>query len=358
MSYLGLTHSKNKFFMNNFVTMKQDKMKAIVLKEFGGTENFEFSENISLPDIGAEEVLVKIEATGFNPIDYQMRKGGPESSRMHSPVLGREFSGIVIQVGHEVTQFNLGQAVFAVSGSMGSNGSYAEFMVVPAAILALKPDSISFQEAAAVPVVYLTALQIVERLKISTADSILVTGAAGGVGLALVKLLMAGGHEKLVVTAGNPKSQATLIATGLAPSQIVNYHSEDLSNLILAKNQGELFDVCIDLVGLEMSELCAQVIRVNGTYADVTAFETEKARSGFFGKGAIVYHISNYAKALNNFKWYGQQLGRIAEMIENNIITVPPILVLESFSTQSVVEAHRILEENRTNGQKLVMNVN
>ncbi|MBB2147638.1 zinc-binding dehydrogenase [Pedobacter sp. LMG 31462] len=334
-------------------------MKAIVLKKIGGTENFEFSKNIALPAVGPEEVLVKIIATAFNPIDYQMRKGGSESTRMHSPVLGREFSGIVIQVGHAVNHFNPGQAVFAASGSMGSNGSYAEYMLVPATILALKPSNISFQEAAAVPVVYLTALQIVDRLKISPTATVLITGAAGGVGLALVKLLLDRGHKNLVLTAGNPKSQAILIGTGLAASQIVNYHSQDLAMLILAKNQGEMFDVCIDLVGGEMSELCAQVIRVNGSYADVTAFETAKARSDFFDKGAVVYHISNYAHSLsNNFKWYGAQLSRIAEMIGSNRITVPPILVLESFSTQSVADAHQILEENRTNGKKIVMNIN
>ncbi|WP_222536740.1 NADP-dependent oxidoreductase [Pedobacter polysacchareus] len=338
--------------------MKQDKMKAIVLKGFGGAENFEFTEDITIPKVGPEDVLVKIEATAFNPIDYQMRKGMPESNRIHSPVLGREFSGIVISAGAAVTRFSPGQAVFAGSGSMGSNGTYAAYIVVPESILALKPRNISFQEAAAVPVVYLTALQILDRLPLDPTTSILLTGAAGGVGLSLMKLLIAGGHINLVLTVGNSKSQDVLIANGASASQIVDYHSEDLAQLILTKNQGKLFDVCIDLVGLEMSELCAQVIRVNGSYADVTAFETAKARSDFFDKGATVYHISNYAYSLSgNFKWYGAQLGRIAEMIEKRIITAPPILLFESFSTQSVADAHRILEENNTNGKKIVMNI-
>lgn len=338
--------------------MKQVKMKAIILKGFGGTENFEFTEDMAVPKVGPEDVLVKIEATAFNPIDYQMRKGMPESNRMHSPVLGREFSGIVVSVGEAVTRFSPGQAVFAGSGSMGSNGSYAAYIAVPESILALKPRNISFQEAAAVPVVYLTALQIVDRLPLHPTASILLTGAAGGVGLSLMKLLLAGGHTNLVLTAGNPKSLEILIANGAAASQIVNYHSEDLAQLILAKNQGNPFDICIDLVGLEMSELCAQLIRVNGSYADVTAFETAKARSDFFDKGAAVYHISNYAYALSHhFKWYGDQLGRIAAMLESKTVTPPPILVFESFSTQSVAHAHRILEENKTNGKKIVMDI-
>lgn len=333
-------------------------MKAIVLKGFGGTENFEFTENIALPEFGPEEVLVKIEAAAFNPIDYQMRKGGPESNRLHSPILGREFSGMVIGVGAAVSQFSPGQAVFAASGSMGSNGAYAAYIVVPAAILALKPSNLSFQEAAAVPVVYLTALQIVDRLQIHPKARVLLTGAAGGVGLALVKLLLDGGHENLVLTVGNARSREVLLKAGVSESQIVDYHSKDLAQLILAKNNGEMFEVCIDLVGAEMSELCAQLIQLNGSYADVTAFETAKARSEFFDKGAVVYHISNYAHSLyHNFKWYGDQLRRIAEMLESNRITAPPVLVFESFSTQSVADAHQMLEENTTNGKKIVMNI-
>ncbi|WP_316823146.1 NADP-dependent oxidoreductase [Pedobacter gandavensis] len=333
-------------------------MKAIILKGFGGTENFELREHMGLPEIGPEEVLVKIMATAFNPIDYQMRQGRSESKRLHSPVLGREFSGTVVRVGTKVRSFHTGDAVFSASGSMGSNGTYAEYIVVPAAILTIKPVHLSYQQAAAIPVVYLTALQIVDRLGIKSSDRILLTGAAGGVGLALIKLLNANADHHIVATAGNVKSKAVLLEAGLADRQIVDYHQPDLKNLILAENEGEMFDFCIDLVGGEMSELCASLIRVNGSYADVTALGTSKALSDFFDKGATVYHISNYAYALfNHYKWYGDQLGRIAGMLENQEITAPPLLVFDSFTIQSVAEAHQILEENRTNGKKIVMNI-
>nr|WP_255431023.1 zinc-binding dehydrogenase [Pedobacter sp. N36a] len=143
----------------------------------------------------------------------------------------------------------------------------------------------------------------------------------------------------MLVTSGNPKSQETLIDNRASPSQIVDYHSEDFAQLIVTKNQGNPFDVCVDLVGLEPSELCAQVIRVNGRHAKVTAFETPKARSNFFDRGATVYHISNYAYSLSDhLKWYGDQLSRIAEMLENKSITNPR-------------------EENTTHGKKIVMNI-
>lgn len=333
-------------------------MKAIVLKEFGGTGNFVFSENMAIPDLGPEEVLVKIKATAFNPIDYQMRQGLSERSRMHSPILGREFAGVVVRVGMEVDQFNFGDEVFAASGSMGSNGTYAEYIALPAIILAKKPANLSFQQAAAVPVVYLTALQIIDRLQMSTSATILVTGAAGGVGLAVVKLLLNRGHKNIVATAGNTRSREMLVQAGISAGQIIDYHNPNLVELVLGANQQQLFDVCIDLVGMGMSELCASVIRVNGSYADVTAFETAKARADFFDKGAVVYHISNYAHSLfNNLNWYGIQLNRIAEMLKDEQISPPPIQVFDSFSTQSVANAHQILEENKTNGNKIVMSI-
>lgn len=105
---------------------------------------------------------MKIIASGFNPIDYQMR----ENKRLHSPVLGREFSGVVTSIGKSVKDFKPGDAVFCGSGSMGSNGTYAEYISVPESIVALKPDSISFQQAAALPFVGLTALQCLHRMKL------------------------------------------------------------------------------------------------------------------------------------------------------------------------------------------------
>lgn len=333
-------------------------MKAITLNDFGGTENFEFKEDINVPEFSELDVLVKISASGFNPIDYQMRLGGPESARLHSPVLGREFSGIVEQAGKLVKGFKKGDAVFAASGSMGSNGTYAEYIHVPAALLCHKPVHISFEEAAGIPSAYLTALQIFERLNIHKENNVLITGASGGVGLALIKLLIASGHKNIIATAGNELSTAHLINSGLSADKIINYKNEQLSELIKAVNKNNDFDFCIDLVGGKMSELCAELIKLNGIYTDVTAFGTAISRTQLFDKGTIIFNISNYAFSLyNKYDWYGNNLRRIAKMLEDGFITPPPIKIFEGLTLASVTAAHQILENNLANGHKLVMKI-
>lgn len=334
-------------------------MKAVLLEKFGGTENFYLDENYAMPELSDETVLVKIKASGFNPVDYKMRKGAAESNRLHSPILGREFSGTVEMAGRKVKKFKKGDEVFAASGSMGSNGTYAEYIVVPEAILSIKPREISFEVAASIPVAYLTALQVLDRLKIGKRDGILITGAAGGVGLALVKLLLASGYKKIVVTAGNQSSRNILLNSGLSINQIVDYNLQQLPMHIKAANNECDFKFTLDIVGGKMAELCAGVLCLNGVYADVTALGTDLSRKMLFDKGAVLYNISNYAYSLfNNFSWYGINLNRIAKMLENNIIQSPPVRVFNGLSVDSVSTAHEILEQNKTNGHKLLMKIN
>ena len=153
-------------------------MKAIVLHQKG-----EFKlEEVDTPQPKEQQVQVKIAAAGFNPIDYQMTENAMERKLLHSSILGREFSGIISAIGERVTDFKIGDPVFCGSGSMGSNGTYAEYICVPAAIVMHLPKNISFEESAGISSVGLTALQSINRMKANLTDSILVTGGDSGVG--------------------------------------------------------------------------------------------------------------------------------------------------------------------------------
>ncbi len=153
-------------------------MKAVILNK-----NFKLEDGFTeKPQPKTHEVLIRIKASGFNPIDYQMLENELERKLVSSPILGRELSGIVVEKGADVTQFNIGDEVFCGSGSMGSNGTYAEYIAVPEAIVALKPENISFEQAASIPSAGLTSLQIFNRLQLQPEQTLLITGAAGGVG--------------------------------------------------------------------------------------------------------------------------------------------------------------------------------
>jgi NADPH:quinone reductase-like Zn-dependent oxidoreductase len=332
-------------------------MKAIVLKQFGSTNNFSLAET-DTPAINDNDVLVKINATAFNPIDYQMRTGANESKRMHSPILGREFSGVIVKKGKWVRELEIGDAVFCASGSMGSNGTYAEYISVPQQILARKPENISFEEAAALPISTLTAIQCCNRLKISTEESVFISGGAGGVGQVLIKLLLSQGVSRIVTTAGNAESRQQLLNAGLKDKQIIDYKSADMIPRIIQSNGNQLFDYCIDLVGRKMSELCSNIVRLNGTYVDVTAVTTEEARENLFNIGAVVMHISNYAYSLKgNFAYYGELLGRVKTLVERGTITPSPITIIGNLELDTVKKAHAMLENNETRGHKLIMRI-
>ena len=332
-------------------------MKAITLRQFGSTDNFSFIE-ADTPAINDNDVLVKIYSTAFNPIDYQMRTGANESKRMHSHILGREFSGIIANKGKSVKDLEIGDAVFCASGSMGSNGTYAEYISVPQQILARKPANISFDQAAALPISALTAMQCCNRLKISTEESVFISGGAGGVGQVLIKLLLSHGINKIVTTAGSAESRQELINAGLRYDQIVDYKVANVIPLIIQANSNQLFDYCIDLVGKQMSELCSNIVRLNGTYVDVTAFTTEEARENLFNIGAVVVHISNYAYSLKgNFSYYGDLLRRVTTLVEKGIVTPSPINVVGDFELETVKKAHAMMENNHTKGRKLVMRI-
>lgn len=332
-------------------------MKAIVLKQLGSVDNFALADT-DLPHINDNEVLIKISSTAFNPIDYQMRSGANESKRIHSPILGREFSGVITAKGRSVRNFDIGDDVFCASGSMGTNGTYAEYIGVPQQILAKKPANISFDQAAAMPISALTALQCCNRLKISTEESVFISGGAGGVGLVLIKLLLSQGINKIVTTAGNEDSRQQLLNAGLSTRQIIDYRADNVIPAIIQANNNQLFDYSIDLVGRKMSELCSNLVRLNGTYVDVTNFATEEARETLFNIGAVVMNISNYAYSLKgNFSYYGELLDRVRSLVEKGIITPSPVNVLGDFSVDTVRKAHTMLENNETRGHKLIMRI-
>jgi NADPH2:quinone reductase len=241
---------------------------------------------------------------------------------------------------------------------MGSNGTYARYISIPELIAAKIPEGISFEETAAIPIAYLTALQTFSRLPLKKDDAVFISGTAGSVGLALTKLLLAAGNTRIIGTAGNPESKEQIIRAGLPEKQVINYVQQNLASVIISTNDGFQFHHCIDAVGGAMSEICGQVIKTNGNYADITALTNATAREELFNKGAVIVNISNYAYSLNgNITYYGNGLNQIADLLINNSITPPPLNIVRRLSVETVTIAHQMLENNQSKGRKLVMRV-
>lgn len=330
-------------------------MRAVILQE-----NREFQlGTVAVPQPETDQIQVKIIASGFNPIDYQMTENSQERKLLHSPILGREFSGIVSKIGRDVKDFKIGDAVFCGSGSMGSNGTFAEYICVPEAIAVRKPQNISYGQAAAVPSAGLTALQSFKRAKPSLSDSIFIAGAAGGVGNIFVKLLLCKGFSNFVVTAGNDESIASLLKGGVKRQQIINYKNEELYTAALSLNGNKNFDIAVDFVGNHAAAAAAKLLKINGIYLDVTNFSTSESRNLLFSRGAVIHNISNYAYGLERrFDYYKEGLKELVQLFESKAITPPDISVVGELGTTAVIRALKILRENKTQGRKLIMHVN
>jgi NADPH:quinone reductase-like Zn-dependent oxidoreductase len=180
-------------------------MKAVLLYEYGGPEQLRY-EDTDVPEYGDNEVLLRVRATSINPIDFKVRSG---SAKARMPVefpaiLGRDLAGEVVEAGAAVTGFPRGMRVMALA-----NGTYAEYTVAKADVLAPIPEALDFIHAAALPLVTLTGAQLIERaIKIAAGQTVLVTGALGGVGRTAVHVAVQHGAHVLAGVRAAQKDQA------------------------------------------------------------------------------------------------------------------------------------------------------
>jgi NADPH2:quinone reductase len=161
-------------------------MKAAIFEQYG--QPFHVT-TIPRPLTRPGDVLVRIRASGINPLDLKIQDGSAAHARQLPPVvLGLDMAGIIEAVGPDVTRFKVGDEVYGMVGGVGGlQGTLAEFAAVDPDLLALKPANLSFREAAVLPLVAITAWEgLVDRMQIKCGDKLLVQGGAGGVGTAAI----------------------------------------------------------------------------------------------------------------------------------------------------------------------------
>ncbi|MGQ2286864.1 NADP-dependent oxidoreductase [Leuconostoc suionicum] len=217
-------------------------MKAAVINHYGGREQLEVID-MPIPKVKSDEVLVENMATSINPIDYKAREGLLKRMfQWQFPViLGWDIAGIVASIGDDVTNFKVGDPVFARPDidSKGANGSYAEYTAVKANKLAIKPNNISFVEAAAVPLAGLTALQMLRKIQLSSNQKILIQAGAGGVGIYAIQLAkMLGAY---VVTTASQNNHE--FVKSLGADSVIDYHKDNIQDVLSD------FDAVLDTVG-------------------------------------------------------------------------------------------------------------
>lgn len=310
-------------------------MKAIVIDHYGEPEELHEME-LPTPELAEDEVLIETKATSVNPIDWKSRRGYlQEKYPWKFPVvLGWDIAGAITQLGSEVTGFHVGDEVFARPDiyTDGTRGTYAEFAAVKADKVVLKPQNISFDEAAAIPLAGLTAWQvIVDRLQVKSGDKVLVEAGAGGVGMFAIQIAKHVGAY--VATTASAQSKELLEKLGA--DEVIDYHKNKITDVL--SNYDAVFDTIGNLSeGLEILKPTGQLVTIDGD-------PTEEQQSG---------------KPFASDWWLqtnGPELEKLAELVRNNDLKV----VIDSvfpLTTEGLRSAHERSETGHAHGKIVIEN--
>lgn len=239
-------------------------MRAMVLPEFGAADLLELRE-VERPAPGPGEVLVRVNASGTNPVDTKLRANGTWAQLEPPVILGYDVAGVVEEVGPGVTDFAPGDEVYYTPEIFGNQqGSYAEYNVAAAEIVARKPRGLSFVEAAAIPLAGGTAWEaVIRRLQPRPGETVLIHGAAGGVGSFAVQFAKAAG-ARVLATAGTD-NQNTL--RDLGADVAIDYTQQDAAEVALEETDGVGVDAAFDVAGENRVARCLPGIRPFGRIA-------------------------------------------------------------------------------------------
>ncbi len=308
-------------------------MKAVRIHTYGDNEALSY-EDAPLPEPGAADVRIRVHAAAVNPVDWKISAGYLKEMVPHEMplTLGWDVSGVVDQVGADVTHLSTGDAVYS-RPDITRNGTYAEFVVVAAAEVAKKPETLSHNEASAVPLAGLTAWQaLFDFARLKKDERILIHAGAGGVGSFAVQFAKwAGAHVIATASAANEA-----LVRDLGADEFVDYRSQQFDE-VLAK-----VDVVLDTIGGDTQARSIQLLNSGGRLFSVvgTPDAAALAAVGATGGGFMVQPSS-------------EQLGRIAQLIDERKVRV---LIDSVFPLSEVRTAHDKSRSGRAKG-KIVLEV-
>ncbi|MEB3280635.1 MAG: NAD(P)-dependent alcohol dehydrogenase [Lyngbya sp.] len=308
-------------------------MKAVIFNQYGSANVLEYRE-IDRPKIKADELLVKISATSVNPVDWKMRQGSLQliSGYNFPKKIGADLSGVVVEVGEAVTGFQPGDEVYTSLNPV-SGGACAQYAAVPAAVAALKPSTMTHEEAAAVPVAGLTALQSLFDLgQIRPGQKVLINGASGGVGTYAVQI------AKLMETEVTGVCSAANLerVKQLGADIVIDYTQVDFTQ------QGTQYDIILDAVGKQTFYNCEKVLKPDGIYISTLPTPENILAS------VQTWLFSGQAAKLVLAKPNRRDLDALRDWIEAGKIQS---VIDRVFSLSDIIEAHSYSETGRAVGK-------
>jgi len=326
-------------------------MKAMIINGFGETDVFEAAE-LPKPEATEGHVLVRIAATSVNPVDTMIRTMGKDLPISPEPpaVLGMDFAGTVKAVGEGVTNYAVGDEVYGCAGGlMELQGALAEYMVADANLIAHKPKNLSMREAAALPLVGITAYEGLTRAGTKAGQKVLVHGGAGGVGHVALQLARHFGAD-VFATAGSEQKLTLIEELG---ATAINYKTESVADYVAKHTDGAGFDVIFDSVGGENMANSFEAAKLNAQIAStVSLLEMDLSMMHF--KGLSLHIIFMLIPMIYNQgrEVHGQILKQLAEIVEAGGLR--PVLDEQQFGFADVAKAHDRLTSGQATGKVVI----
>ncbi|MEA9414636.1 zinc-dependent alcohol dehydrogenase family protein [Flavobacterium sp. PL02] len=319
---------------------------------FINTYESEFvSTDIKKPTPKKGEVLVKIHASGVNPIDNKIRIGvSPYASPVLPAILGTDLAGVIEAIGEDVTQFKIGDEVYGLAGGvLGLQGTLAEYTAVDADLLAIKPKNLTMKEAAGIPLVVLTAWEgLIDRAKVKKGDKVLVHAGAGGVGHIVVQLAKTLGAE--VYATVSKQKEDIVKSYGATP---IDYKTTQVEDYVNQYTDGKGFDIIYDTVGGQSLDDSFKAIRHYGQISSCYAFGTHSLATSSLRSaslhGVFVLHpaISGEGR-----KHHSDILTQAAKLFEEG--KLKPLIDPRKFTLDNAIEAHKAMSDGSSTGRIVV----
>jgi NADPH2:quinone reductase len=327
-------------------------MKALILHQFNTPYQLQEVEN---PVAAKGQVLVQIKASGVNPLDIKIKGGQAGHAKAKLPaILGIDLAGIVTAVGEGVSNFKPGDEVYGMTGGIaGIPGSLAEYAAVDADLLAIKPKNISMREAAALPLIFITAWEgLVDRARVGAGKTVLIQGGAGGVGHIGVQLAKAMGAEVFATAA--PDKNELIKSYGATP---IDYTTLSADEYVNQYTQGNGFDVIFDTVGGATLDASFKSIKqYTGHVLSILGWGTHSLAplsfSGATYSGVFTLYplISGKGRA-----HHGEILREATQLIEAG--KIKPLMDSQHYTLETIDNAYAAMEQKTATG-KVIIDIN
>ncbi|MDM5340130.1 NADPH:quinone oxidoreductase family protein [Fictibacillus enclensis] len=323
-------------------------MKAIIVKNFGSSENMTWSET-AVPQIGSDQILIKVKTTSVNYADIKARVGTKGKGNLPF-IPGLEAAGIVEKVGPDVLNIHEGQRVLAFP----HDGSYAEYMRADAQLTFPIPDSMTFETAGSCGIVSFLSYHLLANLaKMIKGETVLIHSAAGGVGTTAIQTALALGAGMVIGTVGN--EQKMQIAKDAGAHYVINYEKEDISQLVNELTNGKGADIVLDSVGGKLTD---QSFDCLAKYGKLVVFGNSSGEYGTIPAGKL--HSS--CRSVLGFS-LGTTRKERPEVLQKMALHVFQLLeagqlkinIGKKFRLEEAAAAHDWVESRKSTGKVLLM---